>query len=95
MLHRLIGGRRRWRLVREFVLRNRCPAASTVEQRAHDYVAIADAFGLCWPPDGQRARALLTSFGDRDPDAVLAAMRTVAAPVQLHPVVRVWNRAVD
>jgi hypothetical protein len=94
MLHRLIVGRRRWRLVRDFVLRHRCPARLSVEQRAADYVAIAEAFGAFWPRDARRVRLLIASFGDRDPDAVLAAMRPVAAPVRLRPVVRVWTRAV-
>ncbi len=81
-------------MVRRFVLRNRCPAAMTAPQRAADYVAIADAFGVFWSGDDQRNRSLLSSFEDPDPDAVLDSMHRFAAPIRLHPVVRVWNRAV-
>ncbi|MCZ4518125.1 hypothetical protein O4220_06310 [Rhodococcus ruber] len=66
----------------------------TAPQRAADYVAIAEAFGVFWSGNDSRNRALLSSFDDPDPDAVLASMHPVAAPIRLHRVVRVWNRAV-
>jgi hypothetical protein len=80
--------------MRDFVVRNRFLPALSAEQRADDYVGVADAFGLVWPQDPRRVRALLTNFGDPDPDAVLASMAPVVAPLRLHPVVRVWTRAV-
>ncbi|WP_415976160.1 hypothetical protein [Rhodococcus sp. 077-4] len=92
---RLILDRWRWRVVRDFLVRNRFPPALSAEERADDYVAVAEAFGLVWPGDPRRIDALLIGFGDPDPDAVRASMDPVVAPLRLRPLVRVWTRAVE
>jgi EAL domain-containing protein (putative c-di-GMP-specific phosphodiesterase class I) len=66
----------RWRCqgVRQFVLRNRADADTKVEVRAHDYLAMAEAFGVSWPADERKIEELLHSIGDADPAQVSASI---------------------
>ncbi|OZD06532.1 hypothetical protein CH275_09955 [Rhodococcus sp. 06-235-1A] len=92
---RLIVHHWRWRAVRDFVRRNRSARALDVEQRAADYVAVAEAFGLTWPQEEHRVHAVLRSFDDPDVAAVSAAMVARKDAAELVSVTALRARPTD
>ncbi|MDZ7918268.1 MAG: hypothetical protein U5O16_41725 [Rhodococcus sp. (in: high G+C Gram-positive bacteria)] len=92
---RLIIDRWRWRGMRDFDRRNRIHVALSSAQRVNDYVAVADAFGLTWPRDERRVRAILLGFGEPDPSAVSKSITGSAVSVTLCPVIPLRARATD
>jgi hypothetical protein len=95
MRFRLIADRWRWRGMREFHRRNRIHSVLSAEQRVIDYLAVADAFGLTWPRDERRVRALLLGFGEPDLAVVSRSILDDAASVTMCPVIPLRARATD